>query len=194
MTNTSKTLLNDDLKKFSGPDFKNHVAGKSIYIDDIPVVEGMIYIKIFDSTVAHGKIQHLDFSEAEEVEGIVKIFSYKDITGENQIGGIIPDEPLLAEEEVHFCGQPILLIAAESEDAAEEAFHKMFHMKNPNAGLLKELQDAGVKFIACGQAMGFLEVPKQSLSADIKLALTANVILSSYQRQGFVLFNEEVEN
>ncbi len=76
----------------------------------------------------------------------------------------------------------------------EEAFHKMFHMKNPNAALLKELQDAGVKFIACGQAMGFLEVPKQSLSADIKLALTANVILSSYQRQGFVLFNEDVEN
>ena len=125
MTNTSKTLLNDDLKKFSGPDFKNHVAGKSMYIDDIPVVEGMIYIKIFDSTVAHGKIELLDFSEAEEVEGVVKIFSYKDITGENQIGGIIPDEPLLAEEEVHFCGQPILLIAAENEDAAEEAFHKI---------------------------------------------------------------------
>ena len=49
MTNTSKTLLNDDLKKFSGPDFKNHVAGKSIYIYDIPVVEGMIYIKIFET-------------------------------------------------------------------------------------------------------------------------------------------------
>ena len=53
--------------------------------------------------------------------GIVKIFSYKDIPGENQIGGIIADEPFLADGEVHFRGQPVLLIAAEYEDAAEEA-------------------------------------------------------------------------
>ncbi|MGB4960653.1 MAG: molybdopterin cofactor-binding domain-containing protein, partial [Saprospiraceae bacterium] len=53
--------------------------------------------------------------------GIVKIFSHKDVPGENQIGGIIPDEPFLAEHEVHFQGQPILIIAAENEDVAEAA-------------------------------------------------------------------------
>ena len=112
-------------KPFGNIDAPNHVTGKSIYVDDIPVMAGMVHIKIFDATIAHGIIKSLDFTEAEQVEGIVKIFSYKDITGENQIGGIIPDEPLLAENEVHFWGQPILLIAAENEDAAEEAFHKI---------------------------------------------------------------------
>lgn len=112
-------------KSFGNIDAPNHVTGKSIYVDDIPVMAGMVHIKIFDATIAHGIIKSLDFTEAEQVEGIVKIFSHKDITGENQIGGIIPDEPLLAETEVHFWGQPILLIAAENEDAAEEAFHKI---------------------------------------------------------------------
>ncbi len=112
-------------KPFGNIDAPNHVTGKSIYVDDIPVMAGIVHIKIFDATIAHGIIKSLDFTEAEQVEGIVKIFSYKDITGENQIGGIIPDEPLLAENEVHFWGQPILLIAAENEDAAEEAFHKI---------------------------------------------------------------------
>ena len=102
-----------------------HVTGKSIYVDDIPVMEGMLFVKVFDSPIAHGKIIKIDFSEAEQMEGIVKIFSYKDIPGENQIGGIVADEPLLADHEVHFRGQPILLIVAENEDAAEEAYEKI---------------------------------------------------------------------
>jgi xanthine dehydrogenase large subunit len=106
-------------------DAAGHVTGKSVYVDDIPVMEGMLYVKVFDSPVAHGKIKSVDFSEAEKMEGIVKIFSYKDIPGENQIGGIIADEPFLADHEVHFRGQPVLLIVAENEDAAEEALEKI---------------------------------------------------------------------
>ena len=106
-------------------DAANHVTGKSVYVDDIPVMEGMLFVKVFDSPIAHGKIINIDFSEAGQMEGIVKIFSYKDIPGENQIGGIIADEPFLADEEVHFRGQPILLIVAENEDAAEEAIEKI---------------------------------------------------------------------
>ncbi len=106
-------------------DASNHVTGKSIYVDDIPVMEGMLFVKVFDSPVAHGKIKRLDFAAAEQMPGIIKIFSCKDVPGENQIGGIIPDEPLLADGEVHYCGQPILLIAAENEDAAEEAIKKI---------------------------------------------------------------------
>jgi xanthine dehydrogenase large subunit len=126
MKNVANNIKNNtSAGLFTGPDFSNHVTGRSIYVDDIPVMEGMLFVKIFDSTVAHGKIVHIDFSEAEKTEGIVKIFSAKDIPGQNQIGGIIPDEPLLADGEVHFCGQPILLIAAENEDAAEAALGKI---------------------------------------------------------------------
>ena len=102
-------------------DAAGHVTGRSTYVDDIPVMEGVLFVKVFDSPHAHGKIKSLDYSLAEQMEGIVKIFSCKDVPGENQIGGIIPDEPLLADGEVHFQGQPVLLVVAESEDAAEEA-------------------------------------------------------------------------
>ena len=106
-------------------DAANHVTGRSIYVDDIPAMEGMLYVKVFDSPIAHGKIKSIDFSEAEQVAGIVKIFSHKDIPGENQIGGIIPDEPFLADGIVDFQGQPVLLVVAENEDAAEEAVKKI---------------------------------------------------------------------
>jgi len=106
-------------------DAANHVTGRSIYVDDIPVMEGMVHVKVFDSPVAHGKIKNIDYSEAMQLDGIVRIFSHKDIPGENQIGGIIPDEPFLADDIVDFQGQPVLLVVAENEDAAEEAVKKI---------------------------------------------------------------------
>jgi Xanthine dehydrogenase, molybdopterin-binding subunit B len=49
----------------------------------------------------------------------------KDIIGENQIGGMIPDEPLLADGEVHFQGQPIAIVVATSEELARKAAKKI---------------------------------------------------------------------
>lgn len=113
------------LSNFGNHDAKNHVTGRSIYVDDMPEMAGTLYVKIVDATIAHGHITHIDLNGADQIDGVVKIFDYKQITGENQIGGIIPDEPLLAEHEIHFWGQPILIIAAETEDAAEEAARKI---------------------------------------------------------------------
>ncbi len=122
---TESKTAGPDLRAFGNHDAANHVTGRSQYVDDMPVLAGTLCLKIFDSSIAHGYIKSLDFQEAEELEGVVKIISFKDIPGENQIGGIIPDEPLLAEKEIHFWGQPILIVAAETEEAAEAALHKI---------------------------------------------------------------------
>ena len=95
-------------------DSKSHVRGESVYLDDIPLVQGTLYACVFDSPVAHGKLKSVDASEAESSEGVVRVITAKDIIGENQIGGIIPDEPLLADGEVHFQGMPIAIVLAES--------------------------------------------------------------------------------
>ena len=102
-----------------------HTRGESIYLDDIPVINGTLFAAVFGSPVAHGKILSLDLSEAEVMEGVVRIFTYKDIPGKNQIGGIVPDEPLLAEDEVHFDGMPVALIIATSTEVAYAAVKKI---------------------------------------------------------------------
>lgn len=102
-------------------DSKGHVRGESIYLDDIPEVRGTLHGAVFDSPVAHGKIKSVDYTKALELEGVERILTYKDIPGTNQIGGIIADEPLFAEDEVHFWGQPIALIVAESQKIASKA-------------------------------------------------------------------------
>ncbi len=102
-------------------DVIKHVKGESLFVDDFAVQEGTLYIAVFDSPVARGKIVNVDYSEAEKYPGLKAIITASDIPGENQIGNIIQDETLLAENEVEYIGEPIALIIADSADAARKA-------------------------------------------------------------------------
>lgn len=109
------------MKTMKNIDSFTHVRGESLFVDDLMLRQDTLFGLVFDSPKAHGKIKSVDYSKAEALDGVVKIFTYKDVLGENQIGGIIPDEPLWAEDEVHFWGQPIAFIVAKSEAIAKKA-------------------------------------------------------------------------
>ena len=64
--------------------------------------------------MAHGRILRLEVPSRDAAPGCAAVFTAADIPGENQIGGIIPDEPLLAEGEVHYVGQPVALVVADT--------------------------------------------------------------------------------
>ncbi len=102
-------------------DSKSHVRGESIYLDDIPLLQGTLYACVYDSMVAHGRLKSVDTIEAEKSDGVVRVITAKDLIGENEIGGVLPDEPLFADEEVHFQGMPIALVLAETEEQARHA-------------------------------------------------------------------------
>lgn len=106
-------------------DSVKHVKGESVFVDDIRSREDLVYGVVFTSPVAHGKIRNIDLEKALSVKGVITILDHRNIPGENQIGAIIRDEELLAEETVRFKGEPILLILAESIEAGEEAVKKI---------------------------------------------------------------------
>src|SRR5436190_5761209 len=106
-------------------DSTSHVRGESIYLDDIPVVQGTLFACVFESPVAHGKLKSMYTTEDANSEGVCRVITAKDLIGENQIGGIVPDEPLLADGEVHFQGMPIAIVVATSEELARKAAKKI---------------------------------------------------------------------
>src|SRR5215212_5579928 len=125
MTNTNKKI-DRQIPPSGGRGFQNidsitHVRGESIYLDDIPLQQGTLFGAAFGSPLAHGKIISLDISAAEKMPGVIRIFTYKDVPGDNQIGGIVPDEPLLAEHDVHFIGMPVAFVVAETTEIAQAA-------------------------------------------------------------------------
>lgn len=146
-------------------DSKSHVRGESVYLDDIPIIQGTLFACVFDSPIAHGKLFSIDTTEAENSEGVVSIITAQDLIGENQIGGIVPDEPLLAEGEVHFQGQPVAVVVATSEELARKAAGKITAEIEP----LPVITDPRVS-----AANGELIVPpKKFLLGDSQAAFTS---------------------
>ncbi len=106
-------MKNEDLIK--------HVKGESKFLDDLIIPGGTLHALIFDSVIAHGKIKKLNLEKAKSLKGIVDILTFRDIPGKNQIGNIIADESLLAENEVHYVGEPIAIIVADTLETAKRA-------------------------------------------------------------------------
>ncbi|MFK8013769.1 MAG: xanthine dehydrogenase molybdopterin binding subunit [Marinicellaceae bacterium] len=102
-------------------DANGHVRGESLFIDDILTKQHTLHAAVYSSPVAHAKNLTIDTSKAENFPGVERVFTAKDIPGENEIGGILLDEPLLAEGELHFQGQPIAIVVAESDFIARQA-------------------------------------------------------------------------
>ena len=103
-------------------DIPLHTRGESVFLDDIPTLEGLLYAAVFPSPLAHGKIKQLNVEQARRSPGVIAVFTAADIPGQNQVGGIIQDETLLAAEHVTYIGEPVALVIAETKDQAKKAF------------------------------------------------------------------------
>jgi CO/xanthine dehydrogenase Mo-binding subunit len=101
-----------------------HVTGRSTFVDDVRV-PGTLWAKALRSPVDHAGIVRLDTSKAEAMKGVKAVVTHRDVPlntyGHLSALGIPADEPLLAEDDVRYKGQPIALVAAGDEDLAQEA-------------------------------------------------------------------------
>jgi len=98
-----------------------HATGEALYIDDLPESPGMLVGLMVCSPHAHARILRRDASRAREVDGVEGVFFFDDVPGNNLIGAIRQDEPLLAEEEVHCRGQAVALVVGASYEACRAA-------------------------------------------------------------------------
>jgi len=94
-----------------------HVTGQSVYVNDIAASRQLVGRVVY-SPEAHARISLLDIKAALKASGVAAILTSKNIPGKNQMGPVVDDEPCLAEDEVNFIGQAVVLIAAETEEAA----------------------------------------------------------------------------
>ena len=98
-----------------------HVSGRARYVDDIPVPAGTLEAYIAQSDIAHGRIVRLDLSAVRAAPGVVDVLTARDIPGRNNVGPVLADDPVFADGEVHFMGQPVFAVIARDIAAARAA-------------------------------------------------------------------------
>lgn len=119
-------------KSINRVDAFDKVTGRTKYTDDL-CDAGAYVAKIVHSTIAHGKVLSVDTSEAEKIEGVVKIVTCFDL---GQYRNYFPTaghpwstdvshqdvaDRLLLTDEVKFYGDDVAAVIAENEVAANQA-------------------------------------------------------------------------
>lgn len=98
-----------------------HVSGCAPFIDDLPRREDELFVGFVGSPIASGSIAAIHIDSAKQVEGVACILTHQDVGEHNRFGPIFCDEPFLADSEVIYVGQPIVLIAADTPESLKLA-------------------------------------------------------------------------
>ena len=93
------------------------VTGRAQYINDMKL-PGMLYGKVLRSPYPHAHIKNIDTSKAEAYPGVKAVLTYKNVP--EWKGGVPYHRPVL-DSTVRFVGDAVSLVAAETEEIAEEA-------------------------------------------------------------------------
>ncbi|WP_343608113.1 xanthine dehydrogenase molybdopterin binding subunit [Roseateles sp.] len=98
-----------------------HVSGEAVYIDDIAEAHGTLHAALGLSPIAHGTLVSVDLELLRRQPGVVAVLTAADIPGENNCGPLLHDDPLLAEGELRYVGQPVYAVIATDRELARRA-------------------------------------------------------------------------
>jgi CO/xanthine dehydrogenase Mo-binding subunit len=95
--------------------------GQAEYTGDIRL-PGMLYGAILHSQAGHARITSISTAAAEKAEGVVAILTAGDLSDlDPYYGHALRDRPIVALGKVRFAGEPVAVVAAESQAAADAA-------------------------------------------------------------------------
>src|ERR1700687_3356674 len=95
------------------------VSGRAKYAADFER-PGMLWAAFVAGTEPHARIRSVDTAEAKATKGVHAVLTGADI-GDRYLGRALLDWPVLANEKVHFVGQYVAAVAAETREIAEAA-------------------------------------------------------------------------
>ncbi|MFO8125971.1 xanthine dehydrogenase molybdopterin binding subunit, partial [Yoonia sp.] len=98
-----------------------HVTGAARYIDDIPTPTGTLHLAFGTSEIACGQVSAMNLAAVKSAPGVVTVLTASDLPFANDVSPSVHDEPLLATGTVHYLGQPLFLVVANSHLAARKA-------------------------------------------------------------------------
>src|SRR6516162_10059174 len=102
---------------------RDKVTGRAEYTHNLRL-PGMLFGRIFRSTVAHGRIRSIDTSAAKAVPGVYLVVTSEDVRKvipHPYYGPAFHDQPILAIGKVHYVGEPVAVVLADDPHVAEQA-------------------------------------------------------------------------
>jgi xanthine dehydrogenase YagR molybdenum-binding subunit len=118
-------LIGRPISRLDGP---LKVQGQARFAAEFPM-EGMVYAALAYSTIAKGRIATLDTSAAESADGVVLVMTHRNapplkpapLFGSADKAAGADDLPIMQDDSIHWNGQPIAVVLAETQEQADHA-------------------------------------------------------------------------
>jgi CO/xanthine dehydrogenase Mo-binding subunit len=107
-------------KTMSRQDAFAKVTGKEKYAVDY-YGQDLLWAGVKRAGVPHGLVQKIETEKARALSGVIKVLTYKDVLGTNRQGVIRKDQPVLVNDKVRHCGDPVALVLAENVETLRKA-------------------------------------------------------------------------
>jgi xanthine dehydrogenase D subunit len=102
------------------PDGTLKVKGEFAYSSDL-WAEGMLWGATVRSPHPRARIRSIETAKALAMPGVLAVLTHEDVPGRKTYGLEIPDQPVLAWEDVRYQGEPVALVAADHPETARRA-------------------------------------------------------------------------
>jgi len=144
----------------SGP---AHVSGTARYTDDIPLPSNAVHLAFGLSTKPYAMLTSVNLDAVRAANGVIDVLTAADLPAENDVSPAAHDEPMLATGSVHFVGQPIFLVVADTHHNARRAA-QLAEIEYAELPVIHSIDDALA-------ADSKFEDPMQFLNGDPETAL-----------------------
>ena len=102
------------------PDAPLKVQGRFSFSSDL-YLDGMIWGGTVRSPHPRARILSIDVAEALTIRGVSTVLCADDVPGHPFYGIKVADQPILADKEVRYVGQPVAIVAADHPEAVRRA-------------------------------------------------------------------------
>lgn len=123
------------------PDAQAKVAGQTRYVADL-AMPGMLHAAVAVAPLPSARLAGVNVEAARRHPEVVAVLTAADVPGDNQVGVIFPDQPLLAVDRVRMVGERLAVVAARTPAAAwaaaravEGRFEQLPAVHDPEAAL-----------------------------------------------------------
>ncbi|MBO0872473.1 MAG: xanthine dehydrogenase family protein [Pseudonocardia sp.] len=108
-------------------DFVEKIKGTQLYAADWKL-PGMLYGRVVRSVVPSARIRTIDTTQAEALPGVTAVLTARHVPSNRVVerasgglGELTVEMPVLADDRVRYVGEPVALVAAVSQQIADEA-------------------------------------------------------------------------
>ncbi|RLA58201.1 MAG: aldehyde oxidoreductase, partial [Gammaproteobacteria bacterium] len=102
------------------PDALAKIRGQAKFTDDYQF-PGMLHARTLRAGVPHARICSIDTGAARALAGVHAVLTHEDVPGRNLHGIVDFDWPVLCGDKVRYSGDPVAIVAADSESIATRA-------------------------------------------------------------------------